>query len=194
MPGYSKRFEKMVQSIQQFYQTRDFEDQISIEDSVFLIGQDVVDYGALEIVTAIEFQTMGLIFLKPIELDYQRALVVEMHPDFRRACEEFERPDYWPSRESSIDVYGRPYGEIERFKDLPEIVFKPFPYLSEEIYLLSEERLKKEIETNDYRWLLFRTPYRPDKIIQSEIFMQNLANPDTNPADSINAILDSQNG
>lgn len=192
MPSYTKRHQIMVQTIQQHYKTRKLDNGLSIEGSCFMIGQDLIDHGALEFKGAIEFQALGLIYLRPIQLDHQSTFVIETHPDFRRACEEYERPDFLPKRENSIDLYGQAYGEMACFEDLPKETFAAFPYLGEEVFLLSKKRLEKEMATGDYRWLLFRTPYRPDKVIQSEIFMQNLTNPEADPVDMIKSMLGSK--
>lgn len=185
----------MVQSIRKFFEIDEIAEGLSVEGSCFIIGQDLIDHGTILLKAAIDFQTIGLIFLKPMQLDHQSTFVVELHPDFRRACEDFDRPDIAPSRENSEDSFKRPYGELECFKNLPKDIFKAFDYIGEEIYLLSEERLQTEIASrDDHRWLLFRTPYRPTKVIETELLMETVTNSEVNPATMIRAMIDAQSG
>ena len=90
-----------------------------------------------------------------------------MFPAFKAACQIYERPDYFPSREEDPDEYSEAqgyndYGFDDDFDEVDEVDFDANDYRGSEIYLMSEGRLRKELRTRDRKWLIYRTPYRPE--------------------------------
>ena len=160
--GETKILEKMQRKIHQEWKLDNPEDRYYTELDIFMAGRRFIDFGTIRLRDVYKMLQARLLFIQFIEIDREIYEYVELHPDFRRACDLYQPPSNFIPRDEMIDDYERPFDPAEFLAPENEIEFNPDDPRGEDVYLFSEKKLRQELKTRKRDWLIYRTPYRPD--------------------------------
>lgn len=134
------------------------------EERIFRDGQYFLRYGTLELGRAFGLAEFGFLFVHEVIIDEETHICAKLESRFEAACREYVIPlkpyETEETRWEEPDNYSMPCGAIGSESDLKLDQSDP---RGSEVFMMSEAKLKHELKTRWYKWLLYRTPYRPGK-------------------------------
>ncbi len=160
--GESKLLEKIKRKIHQEWKVDDPESRFHVELDVFMSGQKFIDFGTIRLRDVYPLLQARLLFVRFTEINREIFEYVELHPDFRKACELYSRPSNFIPRDEMFDDYEQPFDPAEFPALVDRVEFDPDDPRGEDVFLFSEKKLKEELKSRKRDWLIYRTPYRPD--------------------------------
>ena len=159
MTDSAANFELTRQHIFKMWSAETAQDKAMLEAMVFVTGQDFLDCGSLPLNDCFDFYRAGFLFFDTVEISpyVDEFDVIDLSPDFKAACNHYQRPNDFSPRGVIADGYEEAHGFDS---DDDEIDFDD--YRRGDVYYLSETKLRSELTSRDKNWITYRTPYRPE--------------------------------
>ena len=161
-------YERICRQIYQKHGVEDIDVQHMVAFEIFYAARKLLKYGTIEFCEAINLHFTGFLNFANIKIGEDYYIIVRLDSNFVSACRTFIN-DYengLPAGDIDIwyddfDYYDRPLALLRDYDPQGEVDYGD--YRGGDFYFMTENKLRYELKTRPYEWLLYRTSYRPGR-------------------------------